>query len=263
MQGELAQVVALVSHGNAWLHGFEDAAARLNRDHPTFEYVRSVSFRPVDRPRNRTRSVAGWFRALGRGGARRAWVITEVPRSSAQPLSIPAHQLVAFANAGGWAIGVERGDRDELWTAAWKFARGGVWEIEYRGVTLEAPIASFGPTTDIARATTIVGSALERILAFATERAIHPWAGLFREALHAEDHGFVSALLPPAGYPAEARHLMSVADKAWVFGGMGSWNDLTFTGADESRYRDVTAALYAAVLDGIATAANAFDPAVR
>ncbi|MDP2624049.1 MAG: hypothetical protein Q8Q29_09650 [Actinomycetota bacterium] len=260
MNGELAQVVALVSHGNVWLHGHADAASRLDRDHPAFEYVRSVSFRRVDRPRNRTRSVAGWFRALGRAGARRTWVLTEVPRSSIHPSDVSAHQLVAFANAGGWAIGVEQADEDELWTAAWKFACGGVWEVEYRGVSLEAPIASLRPATDIPKATAILGAALEGILAFATEHAIHPWAGHFREALDAEDDGLVSALLPPAGYTAEACHLMSVAAKAWVFGGMGSWNDLAFSGSDEDRYRELTSALYAAVLEGIAAAANAFHP---
>ena len=53
---------------------------------------------------------------------------------------------------------------------------------------------------------------------------------------------------------------MSVAAKAWGFGGMGSWNDLAFSGSDEDRYRELTSALYAAVLEGIAAAANAFHP---
>jgi hypothetical protein len=48
-----------------------------------------------------------------------------------------------------------------------------------------------------------------------------------------------------------------MASQAWVFGGMGSWNDLGFPdAADNDRYRAVTAGLYDAVLGAIAAAAN-------
>lgn len=199
MHGALAQVVALVSHGNAWLHGLADAAARLNRDHPTFKHVRSVTFRHVAQPRRRTRSVAGWFRALARDGALRLWVLTEEPGSRPHPSGAPAHQLVAFADAGGWAIGVERPDRDEIWTAAWKVVRGGVWEILYEGAGLDEPIASVGPSSDVAGATEALRDALERILAFAAERDVQPWARLFEEAVRVRLRSAPARRIPAGG----------------------------------------------------------------
>ncbi len=263
MHGGLAQVVALVSHGNAWLHDLIDAAAPLNREHLTFTYVRSVTFGRRHQPRSTARSVTGWFRALRRDGGRRLWVLTEDPGSSPRPSGVPAHQLVAFANPGGWAIGVEMPGRDELWTATWKMARGGVWEIVYRGVPLSVRIASLGPSIDVTGATARLRTTLERIVAFAAQHDVQPWARLFGEALRGGDEGFVAELLPPVGYAPETRRLMSVAAAAWVFGGMGSWNDLVFSGPDGDRYEELTSTLYAAVLEGIITATNAFDPTVR
>lgn len=53
-----------------------------------------------------------------------------------------------------------------------------------------------------------------------------------------------------------------MAAAGWVFGGTGSWNDVVFSGPDGERYEEVTSGLYAAVLEGIAAATNAFDRTV-
>jgi hypothetical protein len=71
-------------------------------------------------------------------------------------------------------------------------------------------------------------------------------------------------LLPATGYGLEARRLLVSADHAWVFGRMGSWNDLGFDDkAVQSEYEARTRELFAAVLGGIVTATNSLDGAVR
>jgi hypothetical protein len=69
-------------------------------------------------------------------------------------------------------------------------------------------------------------------------------------------------ILPPKGYTEPARRLLSACEKAWAFGGMGSWNDIGFEDPDlEARYRAVTPVLFSAVLLGVAAAVNSFpDP---
>jgi hypothetical protein len=58
-------------------------------------------------------------------------------------------------------------------------------------------------------------------------------------------------------YSREARQLLSACERAWVFGGMGSWNDLGFREGDlQRRYDQVTPSLYEAVVGGIAAAVN-------
>ena len=53
----------------------------------------------------------------------------------------------------------------------------------------------------------------------------------------------------PAAYTPQSRHLGPTAARAWVFGGMGSWNDIGFVdGAVQSEYRELSGLLCAATL---------------
>jgi hypothetical protein len=64
--------------------------------------------------------------------------------------------------------------------------------------------------------------------------------------------------LPELGCSAEARRLLACASKAWVFGGMGSWNDLGFDDPElKAEYERLTPRLFDAVLNAIAAAPNA------
>ncbi len=66
-------------------------------------------------------------------------------------------------------------------------------------------------------------------------------------------------MVPAAGYSLDARQLLAMASRAWVFGGMGSWNDIGFTDAARNEeYRRVSQELYRAVTDAIRDAANSF-----
>jgi hypothetical protein len=61
----------------------------------------------------------------------------------------------------------------------------------------------------------------------------------------------LSDRLPQRGYCYDAHRLIQAAERAWVFGGMGSWNDY----ADE----ESLSMLYDAVVSSILSAANSFD----
>jgi hypothetical protein len=82
-----------------------------------------------------------------------------------------------------------------------------------------------------------------------------PWGSMFRGAQRATGE---SASLPEL-YGPRTRLLLGRARAAWVFGGMGSWNDLGFAGhTPETReYGALTDELYAAVVGGAATAVSA------
>jgi len=61
----------------------------------------------------------------------------------------------------------------------------------------------------------------------------------------------------PAPYTPQSRHLSPAAAQAWVFGGMGSWNDIGFVnGAVQSEYRELSGPLYAATLQALPADAN-------
>ncbi|GAB3914442.1 hypothetical protein GCM10011575_44990 [Microlunatus endophyticus] len=54
---------------------------------------------------------------------------------------------------------------------------------------------------------------------------------------------------------------MAAGSRAWVFGGMGSWNDLGFPDEGvEQDYEQLSSTLFAAVLTAITTATNSAAP---
>jgi hypothetical protein len=64
--------------------------------------------------------------------------------------------------------------------------------------------------------------------------------------------------LPEVAYSPQSRRLLTIAARAWVFGGMGSWNDLSFEDRDaQGRYEKVSEDLYRSVLAALVAATNA------
>ncbi len=95
------------------------------------------------------------------------------------------------------------------------------------------------------------------------------WSEWFRAALQRASASravfdYYPDVLPLTGYTEPARRLLSACEKAWVFGGMGSWNDVGFETPElEARYRSLTPELFSAVLFGVAAAVNSFSGGSR
>jgi hypothetical protein len=122
------------------------------------------------------------------------------------------------------------------------------------------------PQPSVAEMTARVRAAISEAAAFAHEMGITNFEGLYRDALHALDQGgpaepaLIDALLLSDLAP-DARRLYDGACAAWQFGGMGSWNDLVFDGATQTRFETLTDRLYRTLCAAIAAAANSTAPA--
>jgi len=101
------------------------------------------------------------------------------------------------------------------------------------------------------------------ILAFAEEQRFDGFAGSFRTAIKclsandpfAEVH---HKDLAPAGFLVlPERQLLAACQAAWVFGGVGSWNDLGFNGKEQVRYERLSSSLFALLNEGICVSTNA------
>lgn len=68
------------------------------------------------------------------------------------------------------------------------------------------------------------------------------------------DTGYYKMLVDK-NYPIEAIQLLYAASIAWVFGGMGSWND---TGVNSEEYNNVSNELYNTINLSIVAVANNF-----
>lgn len=255
MNGELALSVVLVTYGNVYLAGGEDTAPpALIGTHPACTFVRAIEF--VDQEGNvRASDPAQWFALLRAAGARRLWLRPLPPTGD-----LPAHVAEAFSGGVARGIEVECEDRAELWVGAWRFGPGQRWSVRYGAIPLSAPTRL--EVISLERIERCLARDVEQARVFAERAALSHWSSIFAQALELLRHSsetIPSAYLPETGFPPRARRLIEAADRAWVFGGMGSWNDLWFPQRDlQQEYEVITAALYDAVVRAIVGAANSF-----
>lgn len=258
MNGELAQLVFLTSHGNAALTGVlpSDAAARTG---PAFSHVRSVRF--VDDAGHFTADdPLEWFDMLRANQAKRLWL-----KHLGTYTGAPAHTAEAFSGGVARSITVNYRDRAEAWSPRWAFDDAAKhWDVTYHLSRRGTARLEESQTLDEAGST--LRAALEAAIRFAQAAGTGGWPDFFTRALDSlqtRSKPKNNPLLPPAGFPPAAHHLLTAADAAWAFGGMGSWNDLVF---DDDRtqqdYEQVTKPLYDGVMGAILTAANAFEPSL-
>ena len=115
----------------------------------------------------------------------------------------------------------------------------------------------------IERAAEALETALREIGEFAAAQSgLAAWSETFAKAAESLGANAPAApyhpdILPPRGYSSRARQLLAAAVGAFVFGGMGSWNDLGFAERKlQERYERLTKELYAAVMGGLVAAVN-------
>ena len=263
MSGELAELIALVAHGNAYLCGLRQAA-KLTRSNSTFQYVESVRF--VRRSRLRraatvATTTADWFQALESSGAKR---ISLVARADAD------RNLVGLANAGTGAMLVHLQGASDVWTGTWSVTSprapdDRIWSVVYEG--RRALRGARAPSVDVSAARERLRDVLtEAEFLAAGKRGLGGFASWFGDARRLLDDPdptppYHPDLLPDVGYTLAARQLLASAARAWVFGGMGSWNDV-YLEDERSRteYERVSGDLWHAVLNGLCGAVNAFEP---
>jgi hypothetical protein len=269
VHGELAQVIALAAHGSAWLKGIlPGPPPPLDADNSTFQYVRRVRFDFCSSSVQTTATVAdvgGWLQGARAREIDRLWLLIPDPRVVVTDGEhAPDRMLVAFAGAGQWfLLGTSAEPPRELWRGSWTVGDEGapdrrIWDIEYSGEPVAGTIEPV--QGDISVCAQRLLDALEQIEAFAREQQLGDWADWFAEARELDqvnDPSYHPDMLPNVGYSEPARRLLAMATRTWVFGGMGSWNDLVFSvQQDESEYERLSAALYAAVLAAFVAAVN-------
>ena len=253
------------SYGNAFL---SDRSISLSRTNSTLQFCNCVEFLVTQRRWFSTREQViadapdAWFGYLrGRGctGLR----LVYFPSSVA---SFPGHMLAGFVGGGGrWLIADETKDRTGSWEAAWQVTAKDapdrrIWSVSYRRVT--APRHSGSPNPDLATIREELGTNLIEIRDFAQSHKLDGFAKCFQSALDCLDAEkpltkiYHTDLVPSDWYSLTAEQTLATCSEAWVFGGMGSWNDLGFEGDANKTYERLSKGLYAAIIHGIVSAVN-------
>ncbi len=244
MTEKIARIVALTCYGNAFLQGTD--VGELFPKNLTCMFYDHVPFMSVEK----------WFRFLKTSnaiGIRLSWA----PRNAL----LDCLTVGLFGSGGPWTLEVLLPkNRSEFWIAR-HVAKN--WcardNLAYCRISKRATKKSKLDDLQINEAR--LRQALREIYSFST-RCCCGWSQVFEDALDILDSGknnlnVYYADLAPAGQLSDrARTLLDACQRAWVFGGMGSWNDLLFDGDDEIEYRRVSDQLFHALHHAIAAAAN-------
>lgn len=105
---------------------------------------------------------------------------------------------------------------------------------------------------------------LAEIAAFAFKQNLQGWGEQFEKAIETMDSTLPEAnyhkdLIPLDNYSLTAKQLLFSACNSWVFGGMGSWNDLGFdTKEDNKTYDRLSEQLYSNINEAIIASTNTY-----
>lgn len=267
MVGTLSQIVALVSYGNAYLHGREIGSAFSNN--AEFQYCNSVEFL-FPKP------TRFWFGKESLADSPLKWLKTLKDRKclrlklshlDTQNSGAPNHILVAFVGGGGrWFIESVYEAGSDYWEGRWEVTNQSapdrrIWRVSY-SVVVKNTKPSQNTQIDLADVHGRFEHTLLEIHSFAQKQKVDNFAAWFRNGIDSLRSDSVSEkkyhkdLVPEGWYSLEAERLLAAASNAWVFGGMGSWNDLLFEGEEKKVYDDLSARLYSVINESVVAAVN-------
>jgi len=171
-----------------------------------------------------------------------------------------------FVGGGGqWMLAVSYpAGVSDYWLARWEVwnqqaPEQRIWRVTYchvaRGLT--------PPPEDQneSEAKTAFEAALTRIHAFSSKHNCDGFTGCFERAIQSlreesSTHGYHKDLYLPGSLTKSAESMLDAAQSAWVFGGMGSWNDMGFDGEEQHEYEAASDQLFTAVNNAICAATN-------
>jgi hypothetical protein len=251
MQGPIAQAVALTLHGNAALGGTpETDPTRLLSENSTFTFCESVRFVSVRRrffgarEEHYADAPAEWLARLGQERVTNLRLV-RVPTEAASGIS--DRMGVAFVGGGGrWLVEANRAGVSDFWEGRWEVGDQTrtdqkIWRVTYGRVAEGAP-AGDTQHQDLDSLKARLALSLESIRAFAIHHGLDVFVQSFDKARHALASqeplplAYHQDLAPPGRLSLPAAQLLASVQNAWVFGGMGSWNDLGFAGEELRTY---------------------------
>ncbi|WP_145963657.1 hypothetical protein [Bradyrhizobium algeriense] len=174
---------------------------------------------------------------------------------------------VGFVGGGGrWLIETQQARVSDVWQARWQVVNKDdpdqkIWEVAYFRIDQgrsHIPLR----TKSLTALRQDLMTVLSKIEAFAARQKLEHFAGVFRKArgLLSSDHPLAetyhSDLAPTPAMPLEAKQLLGAVQAAWVFGGMGTWNDLGFDGDDQRENDALSGELFVLLNQALCSAIN-------
>jgi hypothetical protein len=265
----VAQFVALTCHANAFLQG--RSVPRFFPANSTCTFCDWIKFFGVSKPllgTMREEEVASspdaWFaylKAANISTIRLACTPQHHPR-------IPGRISAGFVGgAGTWTMeAAQQNGKRAIWLSRWdawnqNAPERRIWRVSYGRVSEMRAAAA--PVTVLESLAGRFRSALADIHQFSEKHNCGGFTACFSKAIETLDsegekrYGYHQDLAPDGCLPALALRLLDACQSAWVFGGMGSWNDMAFDGEVQVEYGRTSEQLFRILNEVIQAAANA------
>jgi hypothetical protein len=177
-----------------------------------------------------------------------------------------------FVGGGGnWFIATERNHKADCWQAKWdvwdrKAPENRIWRVDYM-LVCDADVTENEPT-DLKVISDKLSNTLKQIHEFAQRHGIDNFADSFAKAgecLQSDDPFslvYHKDLAPAGLLSLDAMRLLASSQAAWVFGGMGSWNDMSFEGDESKKYENLSDTLFSLINEAICEATNSASEAL-
>ena len=270
MTGTLAQLIALTAFGNDYLRN-GNIPVDFDSVNSSFQFCNKVDFREripeglTQHDRVVAEYPSKWFQYLKTSGCKHLRLYFQF--SDDQSLA-KDHQLAGMIGGGGdWLIEAVHPGYSDYWLADWNVTGDrnvsrSIWSVNYRlaGHNLQTSNIQF----DIQKTKEKLRQTLTDISVFAFRNKLDTWGQQFDTAKKILDDSSPQAryhrdIIPPANYSLTARQILFAADAAWVFGGMGSWNDLFMGSKEENdQYNELSARLYSDINESFVGGINTF-----
>jgi hypothetical protein len=203
-----------------------------------------------------------WFQYLKDNGAKRLKLFYH----PAQHIDLPDHISTAFVGGGSyWYIEVQFDTTSALYLCEWIPSESTAYDsrkIHYLRINPE--ITHLDDTSlSVNEARENLSDILHELIEFTSKfDYTQHWSENFRHylsVLQKFEPLPTDEFLPSGILSKAATQLIQGASASWVFGGMGSWNDLTFSGTDIYTYDKLTRDLYTAICNAIVAGANSYS----
>ncbi len=273
MTGILAQLVAVTTYGNNYL-AYDYLPAGFYPENSTFRFCNKVDFVEFHKPlfsKNFKESIVApappeWFKYLKKDGCTKLRLFFQGKNDQT---GTKEYKLAGMVGGGGtWYIEAVHKGYSNFWSSRWQVhdpraADQKIWVVNYGRTSSRQKTLNI--QVEQGRVREKLYNTLRELTEFATKQNLESWGKQFESAIAVLDSDqpneqyYHKDLIPLNNYSIDARQILFAAGQAWVFGGMGSWNDLGFSNQeDNDLYERLSAQLYYTIIEAVISAVNSY-----
>lgn len=266
MNVSILQMVSIVSYSNAYLSN--QLPEISNQGEKISMYCNKVLFHiPVVGHEHQysTQAPIDWFISLKYRGVKEVKLFYKaIPNQN-----IPERMSAGFVGgAGVWMVEVVLEGKSEFWYSKWevdedqrKLGSNRIWTVTYK----LAPVDQLpSEVYEVDQQIQDLGTILNQMVEFCITEDLDNWKNIFRGAREVLHKGkpststYLKDMIVEGIYTTQALALMEASDRAYVFSGMGSWNDIAGFNSNEQEqtYMRLSEQLYTCLNKSILAFAN-------